>query len=138
MAQNFKKPTIRLSDKAVFKLKVIAAKNCRNLSNEVRMVLNNHIDQYEDKQGVIRAKHFISLFMNDETLETYSVIRNGSCSHTIKAISPSNKTLNTFIDEDIQVGDFVKSLRTGKEMLVQKLELLSVDNENVCKIVFCE
>lgn len=138
MAQNFKKPTIRLSDKAVFKLKVIAAKNCRNLSNEVRMVLNNHIEQYENKQGVIRAKHFISLFMNDETLETYSVIRNGSCSHTIKAISPSNTTLNAFIDEDIQESDIVKSHRTGKEFFVKKVEMLSVDNENICKVVFCE
>lgn len=137
MAQDLRKPTIRLSEKSILKLKVIAVKNCRNLNSEVRMVLGNHIENYEKQHGIIKAKDYQNLFLSAESVEEFDVIRNGSPSHSIEASRSSNKTLNLFLDTDIEVGDILVCKNSQRKFEVKKLELKMIDREKICITVVC-
>ena len=56
MASKEKMTGIRLSDEQHFKIRYIADKNHRKLNDELRMIIDKHIQRYEDDHGEIHVE----------------------------------------------------------------------------------
>lgn len=53
MASKEKMTGIRLSDKQSYKIRYIAEQNRRKLNDEFRLIVDNHISNYEKEHGEI-------------------------------------------------------------------------------------
>lgn len=47
---------IRLSDEQHYKIRYIADKNHRKINDEMRMIIDKHIQRYEDDNGEIKVE----------------------------------------------------------------------------------
>lgn len=56
MASKEKMTGIRLSDEQNYKIRYIAEKNHRKLNDEFRLMIDNHIKQYESENNPIEIK----------------------------------------------------------------------------------
>ena len=54
MASKEKMTGIRLSDEQHYKIRHIAEKNHRKLNDELRMIIDKHIERYEEDNGKIK------------------------------------------------------------------------------------
>ena len=54
MASKEKMTGIRLSDEQHYKIRHIAEKNHRKLNDELRMIIDKHIERFEDEHGKIK------------------------------------------------------------------------------------
>lgn len=54
MASKEKMTGIRLSDEQHYKIRHIAEKNHRKLNDELRMIIDKHIQRYEEDNGTIK------------------------------------------------------------------------------------
>lgn len=55
MASKEKMLGIRLSDEQHYKIRFIADKNHRKINDEMRMIIDKHIQRYEDDNGEIKV-----------------------------------------------------------------------------------
>lgn len=53
MATNMKMTGIRLSDEQNYKIRYIAENNHRKLNDELRLIIDRHIKEYETEHGSI-------------------------------------------------------------------------------------
>lgn len=56
MASKEKMLGIRLSDEQHYKIRYIADKNHRKINDEMRMIIDKHIQRYEDDNGEIKIE----------------------------------------------------------------------------------
>ena len=56
MATNMKMTGIRLSDEQNYKIRYIAENNHRKLNDELRLIIDRHIKEYETEHGKIPVK----------------------------------------------------------------------------------
>lgn len=54
MASKEKMTGIRLSDEQHYKIRYIADKNHRKLNDELRMIIDKHIERFEEDNGKIK------------------------------------------------------------------------------------
>ena len=54
MATNMKMTGIRLSDEQNYKIRYIAENNHRKLNDELRLIIDRHIKEYETEHGNIK------------------------------------------------------------------------------------
>ena len=56
MASKEKMTGIRLSDEQHYKIRHIAEQNHRKLNDELRMIIDKHIERYEEDHGKIKIE----------------------------------------------------------------------------------